>query len=313
VGENPNIEVKIAHIAARQQRVVTRTQLLALGMASSSIDWRLEIGRLYRVHRGVYSVGAPPVTPLEHAMAAVVACGPSAALSHGSALTLWGIWKRWDRPFDVTVASDRRPKGIRVHRARRVDRRDLTRHQGIPATSLARALLDQAPRMTAKSLTRAVNDGRLNGHLQLDTVADVLARNPAHLGKTKLAAILGLSAERPTRSTFEDEFPAFCKRYGLPPPQLNATVCGHEVDVLFPNEKVIVELDSWRFHSSRLSFERDRDTDADTLAAGFVTVRITWDRRQKDPDGEAARLRKILAGRRNYTGAPWPASGPTPT
>lgn len=298
VGDKPNIEVKIAQLAGRQQRNVTREQLLALGMAGSSIDWRLKLGRLYRVHPGVYAVGAPPITPLERAMAAVLACGPHAVLSHGSALTLWGIWKRWDMPLHITIAGDRRPKGIRVHRVRRLDRRDVTRHHGIPVTTLARTLLDMAPTMRDKSLTRAMNTGWQNSHVRPSALHDVVKRHPRHPGRSKLMAELGAAGERPTRSGFEDDFPSFCKRYGLPTPQMNTTVCGYEVDALFEAEKLIVELDGWPFHWSRTSFEDDRRRDADTLAAGYATLRITRERFEQDPDGEAARLHEILARRR---------------
>ncbi len=102
----------------------------------------------------------------------------------------------------------------------------------------------------------------------------------------------------PTRSAWEDEFPAFCAEHGLPTPVMNTFVAGHEVDALFPNEKVIVELDSWAFHSDRGSFEGDRDRDADTLAAGHVTVRITWGRMRRQPAREADRLGAILESRR---------------
>ncbi len=230
-------------------------------------------------------------------MAAVLACGKGAALSHGSALTLWGIWKRWDIPFDVTVRTDRRPRGIRVHRAR-LDQPDITRHLGIPVTTLARALLDCAPRMTAKSLTRAINNGRLNGHLHPAALVDVVQRYPRHPGKPVLEYALGRTTERPTRSGLEDAFPAFCERYGLPKPQVNVIVCGHEVDALFAEEKVVVELDSWPFHSSRTSFEGDRNKDADTAVEGFLTVRITGERFERAPEAEAVRLHRILAPRR---------------
>ena len=230
-------------------------------------------------------------------MAAVLACGPTAALSHGSAMALWGIWKRWDTPFEVMVRADRRPRGVRVHRVRHLDRRDLTRHLGIPVTTLARTLLDQAVQMAAKSLTRAVNDARLNQHLRLSTLIDVIERNPTHRGRAKLEAMLGRVSERPTRSKFEDDFPTFCERYGLPRPQMNTIVCGYEVDALFVRERVIVELDGWGTHSSRQSFEDDRTRDADTLAAGFATLRITKQRYERDPDHEAERLRAILVRR----------------
>lgn len=233
-------------------------------------------------------------------MAAVLACGPHAALSHGSALTLWGIWKRWDTPFDITVAADRRPAGIRVHRVRDLDRRDVTRHHGIPVTTLARTLLDRAPRMTTKSITRAMNTGRLNGHLHLSALAEVADRHPHHPGRSKLAVVLGRATERPTRSGNEDTFPAFCERYELPVPEMSATVCGYEVDALFADAKLIVELDGWAFHSSRRSFEDDRKRDADTLAAGFATLRITAARYGQNPAREAARLHEILARRRRH-------------
>jgi very-short-patch-repair endonuclease len=277
---------------------VTRQQLLAAGLGEKAIDYRVNHGRLYRVHPGVYSVGLPPITPLEHAMAAVLACGPGAVLSHGSALSLWGIWKRWDRPFHVTVKTDRRPKGITAHRTTKLDRRDITRHYGIPVTTLAKTLLDQAPRMTPKSLTRAINDGRLSHHLNRDALFDVLHRHPHHRGAKKLRTVLGLTTDRPTRSNFEDAFPAFCRRHGLPEPQLNTSVCGYEVDVYFPDERVIVELDSWDFHRSKMSFEADRNRDADTLAAGLITIRITGERFEQTPEQEASRLHRILSQRR---------------
>jgi hypothetical protein len=197
----------------------------------------------------------------------------------------------------VTITCDRRPKGIRVHRARKLDRRDVTRHYGIPVTTLARTLLDQAPRMTIKSLTRAMNSGWMDRHVRPAALADVAKRHPRHPGRLKLEAVLGRVGDRPTRSGFEDGFPGFCKRYGLPIPDMNAIVCGYEVDALFADEKVIVELDGWPFHSSRTSFEDDRKRDAETLAAGFATLRITSERYELDPDGEAARLRAILARR----------------
>jgi hypothetical protein len=298
VGDNSNIEVKIAQIASRQQRQVTREQLLGLGLASSSIAWRVKNGRLFPSHPGVYSVGTPPITPLERAMAAVLACGEGAVLSHGSALALWGIWKRWGIPFDVIVKADRRPKGVRVHR-NKLNKQDITRHHSIPVTTLARTLLDMAPEMRPKSLNRAVNNGRLADQLSLDALLDVVQRHPNHRGTKHLKAVLGIATRRPTRSDFERSFPAFCERYGLPRPEMNFPFGKHELDAFFPEEKVIVELDSWLFHSSRTSFEDDRAKDADTTAAGCVTVRITDERYEKRAAEEAARLRRILAQRRS--------------
>lgn len=267
-------------------------------MAPSSIAWRVRKGRLHRTpYAGVYAVGCPPITPHERAMAALLACGEGAVLSHGSAMTLWGIWKRWDTPFDVTVKADRRPKGIKIRR-NHLDRKDTTRHLGIPTTTLARTLLDQAPKMRLKSLNRAINNGRQSGYLHVSHLVEVVNRNPRHPGKPGLEYCIGIAPQRPSRSGFEDDFPGFCARYGLPRPEMNALVCGYEVDALFADEKVIVELDGWPFHSGRFSYEDDRDRDATTAAAGFLTVRLTDERFQTQPRREADRLNVILAQRR---------------
>jgi very-short-patch-repair endonuclease len=102
---------------------------------------------------------------------------------------------------------------------------------------------------------------------------------------------------RIVRASLEDDFQAFAARYNLPKPLVNTVVNGREVDVLFPEHKVIVEVDGWETHRTRRAFEDDRDRDAEQLMAGFVTVRITSDRMQTAPSREAARLQAILDSR----------------
>ncbi len=283
-------------LARRQHRNVTRAQLLALGVSAEAIQRLVERGWLHRVHPGVYSVGTPATTPLELAAAAVLACGGAAALSHGSALALWGLAKRWPEPVHVTTSADRRPSGLVVHRTATLARADIRAHLNIRATRLARTLLDCAPTMTKRALTRAVNDALRSSHLSHAQLADVCARNPRHRG-TKLLRPFVERPTGPTRSQLEDAFLEFCRRYGLPLPRVNVVVCGYEVDALFERERVIVELDGWDFHNDRRSFERDRAKDFDTLLAGFVTVRITWERLHKHPRREAENLKRILASR----------------
>jgi hypothetical protein len=297
VGEKPNIWRKISQIAGGQWGNVTRRQLLALGAGRSQIDYWVGNGRLHRVHSGVYAVGRPPAAPLERAAAAVLACGPRCALSHGSAMALWGLWKRWELPLHVTVGGDRRPPGVVTHRSARLLRRDIRTRQGIRVTSPARTLLDCAPAMGGKSLRRRINEARRTGTLNLEALADVVERFPLHPGAPLLRPFVGES-QAPTRSGFEDDFLEFCRRYGLPTPLVNTVVAGHEVDALFVEERVIVELDSWGWHWSRASFEDDRNRDADTLLADLVTIRITDQRFERRPDEEAARLHAILARRR---------------
>jgi hypothetical protein len=291
------IDAAIAAVAAKQLGNITRRQLLVLGLDDKAIAYRLKVGRLFRVFRGVYSVGRPPITPQEWASAAVLACGPGAALSHSSAMTLWGYWRRWDRPHEVTVVGDRRTKGIRVHRSTTLTWRDTTKQLGIRVTTPARTLLDMSPRLKDEALKRNVNKALNSLWLTEGQLADTVARHPHAPGTSRIAALLGLPGT-PTRSGWEDDFPAFCQQHGLPAPVMGQPLHGYIADALFVEEKVIVELDSKEFHMGLIPFETDRDRDADMLSHGFVTVRITWERIEKRPVPEAARLHRILANQR---------------
>jgi hypothetical protein len=296
MGEIDRLEVKIAQIASRRHGNITRPQLLELGLAPTSITRWCRIGRLFRVYPGVYAVGRPPTTPLERAAAAVLACGDRAALGFGSALTLYGFWKRWDQPLEVTVAGDRRPKGIRTHRMTGLLRRDIDVERGIRVTSPALTLLHCAPRMPAKSLTRAVNDWRRADLVTPAALGDVVYRFPVHPGAPLLRPHAD-NDQNPTRSHFEDDFVPFCKRHNLPTPQLNLSLHGHEVDAYFEDAKLIVECDGWAFHNDRQAFEDDRERDAKMLEHGVATVRLTKRRLKRQPAREAARLRSIIDDR----------------
>lgn len=289
-------DARIARIADRQHGNVTREQLNALGLSTNAITHRVKSGRLHRVHRGVYSVGRPPRTALERASGAVLACGPGAALSHLSALALWDLG-RWAWTIAVTTPTMHHRPGIHLHRANALLRRDFRRHQGIRVTSPARTLLDCMPLLSQRAVPRAVNEAIRRKLVRRSDLADVGRRFPRHPGARRLAEFVTAKGG-PTRSGWEDDFPAFCRRFGLPEPVMAAKVAGWEVDALFPDCKVIVELDGWDFHSSRESFESDRERDASTLMAGHVTVRMTWERMDHRPRREAARLQAILQQRR---------------
>jgi very-short-patch-repair endonuclease len=290
------VDLAIARIAGRGHGNVTRGLLLSLGLDANAITYRVRIGRLYRVHRGVYAVGRPPHVPLERAAAAVLACGPGAALSDESALTLWGFAREWPDIPQVTIPADRdrRPAGIDVHRRAGLTRADLRITFGIRATSPARTLLDCAARRSrAGTLTRLVNDALHTPYVTRGQLTDVAARNPGHRGARRLSPFVEQS-DGATRSALEDRFLAFCERFGLPRPRVNTQVAGYEADAHFPAHRLVVELDGWEFHNDRTAFESDRDRDADRLAAGLTTVRLTWDRLTAQPAAEAARLRLIL-------------------
>lgn len=291
------LERKIAALAKRQRGYVTRPQLIQFGLADKAIRYRVRIARLIPVSAGVYAVGHLPTLPQDRAFGALLACGPTAVLSHSTAATVWGIFKRWGMPFDVTVANKRTRKGIRVHRAR-LQRSDIRTQIGLRVTSPARTLLDVAPRLSAKARRRAVNDLRRPGHLRMHELDDVIRRFPCSPGAGLLRPLLDVPRGGPTRSELEDRFLAFAERFGLPRPETNVFVAGREVDVWFPRERVIVELDGWDYHSDRVSFEGDRDNDANALALDIPTVRLTDERMRAAPEREADRLERILRARR---------------
>jgi hypothetical protein len=212
-------------------------------------------------------------------------------------MALWGFWRGWDEPFEVTVPVDRRPKGIRVHLSTTLSWRDVLIHNGIRVTSPARTVFDTSPRSDDKQLKRTLSTALHSPWLTEGHLEELLARH-AHSPATKrIAPLIGLSGT-PPRASWEYDFPAFCEAQGLPAPVMGATVSGYVVDALFVEQKVIVELDSWEFHKDPIAFETDRERDAETSSHGFLTVRITWQRIVSAPAREGARLRKILAARR---------------
>ena len=288
-----SLERRIARLAQKQHGNVTHEQLLELGLGPRAIQYRLRVGRLHRVHHRVYAVGRPPMHVLERAMAAVLACGEHALLSHRAALALWDLGT-WPAHFDVTVPRERRHPGIRIHRCSRLSYRDARRRHAIPVTSPARTLLDCAPTMTDATRRRAVNAALRAKIMTRGQLSELLLRCPTHPGTKLLKPFADQTRQAPTRSGFEDDFLAFCLRYDIPEPRVNTMVGPYEVDAYFEAQKLIVELDGWDFHNDRETWARDRERDAQAYADGIGTVRITWERLHDTPEREAARLRKIL-------------------
>jgi very-short-patch-repair endonuclease len=274
--DKPHLWGQIATTAGWQHGHVTRRQIVALGVSTTSVDRWLTAGRLVRVHAGVYAVGYRRVEPVAVAMAAVLACGDGAVLSHDSAAALYG-WRRWPPMPEVTSRSPARRPGICGHRTRSLPSSDCTRQLGVPVTAAARTINDLKPRLTRRQFTRMVNDARRERRISAEAVV----------------CLLGYTTG-PTRSEFEAAFLRFCRRFGLPAPQTLVIVEGYEVDALFERHRVVVELDGWQYHDDRAAFAADRERDATLLAAGYLTVRITWDRLRDTPAREAARLRDIL-------------------
>jgi hypothetical protein len=291
-----SIEERIARLALRQNGNVTGEQLKDLGLGAKAIYYRAQHKRLFPVHQGVFAVGRPPQTAVERYAAAVLACGPGAALSHFSALSLWGLSDRWPLPPHVTAATRRKRPGIITHEATNLDRKDIRPRTRIQVTSPARTVLDCARDLDRQGrLGRTLADARRAQIVSEGALHDVCARFPHHLGTKPLKH--AISVYTPTRSEFEARFVAFCAHYGFPVPIVNTHVAGHEADTWFPDHRLIVELDGWDYHRDHPTFTSDRDRDTDRLVAGIETVRITWDRLTETPDREAARLKKLFARR----------------
>jgi len=281
-------DVALAELAARQHGVVTHAQLLELGFGAGAIKYRLRIGRLQLLHRGVYAVGHRPPSPLATAMAAVLACGDDAVLSHRSAAALWRIVPWWPARPEVTTPTKHRRPAIQVHRS---PNPDATTHYGIQVTTPARTLVDLADVLNHKQLTRALNEAQVQRLITPAELTTLLTRYPGRRTSQ-------LTPERgATRSYLEDRFVRFLKRHRLPLPEFNQQIAGHEVDAVYRDEHLIIELDSHQFHTTTRAFEQDRDRDADLLNAGFSTLRITDQRLKEQQAKEARRLKTILRSR----------------
>ena len=302
------VDALIARIAAPQHGVVTHAQLIAAGLGEKAIRYRVRIGRLHRLHRGVYAVGHCPPSPHARAMAAVLACGPGAALSHRSAAALWNMRRPWRGPVEVSGPGRHRHAGIRHYRCKLLDA-DRDQNYGIPVTTPARTIVDFADvEPSDRALTRALNEARLNKHLTLPALTAQLARSNGRRGAHRLRQHTEY-AGAPTRSEFEDAARAFVEQYDLGHPETNQVIEGYEVDLVWRDAKLIVELDSRTHHDTAIAFEQDRERDATLLAAGYVTVRVTWRRLIDAPAREAERLRALIQARTDQFGAA-SASGP---
>ena len=283
-------------MAARQHGVVARGQILRLGFSPRVIEHRLATHRMRSIHRGVYAL-----TPLELAregrwMAAVIAAGPGALLSHRSAAALWGLIPPPDRRPEVTAPRrPRRAEPIDIHETRAFDPADRARRAGIEVTTVARTLLDLAA-VAPLRLGRAVESAERLELFDLRDIRDVLRRCRGRRGAGRLRAALAIYEPMPfTRSELERRFVRLVRRAGVPPPAMNAWVGRQEVDALWEDQRLVVELDGYESHRTRAAFERDRRRDADLRLAGYDVIRLTWRQVVDDGASVAALLRRRLA------------------
>jgi hypothetical protein len=264
----------IADIAARQHGVVTSTQLGEAGIDKDGLSWRVRTGRLHRLHRGVYAVGHRSLSWRGRWLAAVLAVGDGAVLSHTSAVALWQFLTPIPGPIHVMVGGDggrRKRRGIVVHRSRTLTRRDVTRRHGITVTTPARTIEDVHGEVEPYLFRRALRQAELARY-----------------------RVPHLSAVKRTRSDLELLFLILCDDHGLPRPLVNRRVHRFRVDFYWPEQGLVVETDSWEYHRGSVAFEEDHDRDLELRARGITTRRYTGGQLEAAPEAVAADLRGVL-------------------
>ena len=271
--------VRLAEAARRQWGVVTREQLAAAGLRERGIaDW-VRSGRIRRLHRGVYAYGHDRLRREGYWLAAVLACGPGAVLSHRSAAALWEIRPSGGGVIDVTVPSRAgriRRQGIRVHRSGRLTAEEVTEIDGIPATTLARTLLDLGDVIDLQAQRRAVTEAEYRNLFDLTSLIAVVESNPGRRTKKLMTAATEGRLHR-TRSRLEDRFLSFKDRYGVEEPESNVWIEGYEVDILWRRVGLALELDGLDAHATRAAVRRDREKDRALWRVGVRVMRLTGD------------------------------------
>jgi very-short-patch-repair endonuclease/predicted transcriptional regulator of viral defense system len=269
------VDQRLAALATRQHGVVATRQLAALGLSQRAVSHRADAGRLHHVHRGVYAVGHPVLTVDGRRMAAVLAAGPGAVLSHASAAALWEIRPTSATRIDVTVRSvggrARRP-GLRIHRTPTLRDDEITEHQAIRVTTPARTIFDLASSLPRRALERALDEAEIRELYDRRGLEAVIA---AHAGERGAAALQRAMDEDGdptlTDSELEELMLTLCREEQLEQPTPRAWVAGLRVDFLFAERRLVVETDGYRFHRTRRAFERD----AILARAGYRTLRFT--------------------------------------
>ena len=290
------VERVIAAVAGRQDNVITLDQLLGAGLGRGAVAHRLEARTIQRMHRTVYLLGAAPPTPMARARGAVLAVGDAAALSHRSAAELYGLLPAASGDVDVTVVGSNPGvhPGIRLHRPRALAPIDVVTMGGIRITSVARTICDLAATESSAEVEHAFQEALYRRIVTPGALAAVLGREPARRGAPAIRALI--RDPRLTRSQRERLLLKLIDQAQLPRPVTNVRTLGHLVDVLWPNERLIVEFDGWRAHGHRRAFETDRKRDQILVAAGYRVVRITDRQLLDEPVAVVARIAQALRG-----------------
>ena len=279
--------------------------MLALGFGKDAIQHRIASGRLHPLHAGVYAVGHRLISKQGWLMAAVLASGPGAVLSHHSAAMVWGLRSYTERAVHVTVPrKSTSSKRIRRHHSL-LPADEWTVEEGIRVTTVPRTILDLAATVdadTVENLLRESERLRLSDRLSLP---DLIERYRGKRGTKKVQLALQRLKEEPVghrRSRLEERFAPFLRQHRLPLPRFNDWILLGDkrycVDCHWPTLRQIVELDGWDSHSTRTAFREDRARDRRLTAAGYTVTHITWNQLDDEPEAITSDLRTLLNNNR---------------
>jgi very-short-patch-repair endonuclease len=298
------IDGRIGAIAGAQRARVSRDQLIEARVDRRAIDRRIKNGRLTVKHSGVYVVGHTPEIDLGDETAALLACGPTALLSHHSAATIWGLRPGTARPIHVTVPRGHhgtRPEGVEVHRTILPTERRI--YLDLPITSPARAVLDIAAGLPDRDVEHIVEEGlrrripgarRVTPLLTEADLAEVVARAGRHPGAGRLKRVLATRRGTLTESVAQRRLLDLIRDSDLPMPLTERPLLSYRVDLLWPELRLVVEVDGYQFHGTRGAFEDDRRRDARLQAAGYVVIRFTARQIEHHPLAVLAQLAQTI-------------------
>jgi very-short-patch-repair endonuclease len=293
----------MAELAARQYGVVALWQLSELD--EELARKRVAAGRLHRIHQSVYAVGHSLLGVNGRLLAAVLACGPGAVLSHRSAASLHGLLDDGRDRIDV-IAPNRRgraPTGIAAHRDGTLTATDRTEIARVPCTGLARTLLDLAATESPRTLRHAVTQAEVERVFDLKALNELLKRSRGRRGVARLRLAIAHHdpREQDARRELEKRLLALFRRSELPPPEVNGhlVVDGISVmpDFMWRDARLIAEADSRRVHGTVTAFEKDRFRDQRLAVAGWTVIRCTWAQVRDEPERLTRTLRTLLSRR----------------
>lgn len=287
-------ERSIARIAHRRHGLVSRRELLALGFNDDAILRRLRAGRLHVVHPAVYAVGHRLLTREGVCLAAVLACGDGAVLSHVAAAQLWDLLPVTTERPSVTVRHERgrAVPGVRVHRTRRLPDEHVSRRSAIPVTSVERTIADLAGVASSRRVERALSRAEALGLVDVPSLLNAIRHRT---GAPVVRALLEEWTPRLSRSELEERLLGLIVSAGLPRPQVNTRVAGFEVDLCWRAARLVVEADGHAFHGSTAQIERDRRREAVLAARGFAVLRFTWRQATQRPHEVTSAIESALA------------------